>query len=103
MKDGECIIVSDGNDAVGYALYKRIFGEDGKLATIALYQCEAIPGRSDAVEILKAALTEAYAPLFFSCKRLTMNLRESNKELIELLKSIGFTSFVEQVHMELHI
>ncbi|SDN70043.1 Ribosomal protein S18 acetylase RimI [Paenibacillus sp. yr247] len=99
MKEGECLIVSNDDEAVGYALFKRIFGEDGNLTTIVLYQCESIPDRTDAVDILKAALNELYAPLSFSCRRLAMNLRDSNKELIELLESLGFTSFVEQVHM----
>jgi GNAT superfamily N-acetyltransferase len=104
MKDGECIIVSDeGDEIVSYALYKRIFGEDGNLATIALYQCESIPGRADAEDILKAVLSEVYAPLSSSCKRITMNIRDSNKELIGLLKSLGFTTFVEQVHMIRHL
>ncbi|NOU74050.1 GNAT family N-acetyltransferase [Paenibacillus sp. LMG 31458] len=100
MKDGECIIVSDeADEVVGYALYKRIFGEDGNLATIALYQCESIPGRADAEDILKAVLSEVYAPLSSSCKRITMNIIDSNKELIGLLERLGFTAFVEQVHM----
>lgn len=103
MKDGECIIVSDeGDEVVGYALYKRIFGEDGNLASIALYQCESIPGQSDAEDIFKAALREVYAPLS-SYKRITMNIRDSNKEFIGLLESLGFTTFVVQVHMIRHL
>ncbi|RKP49954.1 GNAT family N-acetyltransferase [Cohnella endophytica] len=101
MKDGESLIISDGNEAVGYALFKRVFGEDGGLATIALYQCEAMPGRTDTAEILKAALREVYAPSALSIKRLAVNIRASNKELIDLLSGLGFASYVEQVHMEL--
>ncbi|WP_261300751.1 GNAT family N-acetyltransferase [Paenibacillus andongensis] len=104
MKDGECVIVSDeGDEVVGYALFKRIFGEEGNLATIALYQCESIPGRADAEDILKAALSEVYAPFSSSCKRITMNIRDSNKELIGLLERLGFTRFVEQMYMIRHL
>lgn len=104
MKDGECIIVSDeADEVVGYALYKRIFGEDGNLATIALYQCESIPGRADVEDIIKAVLSEVYAPFSSSCKRITMNIRDSNKVLIGLLERLGFTTFVEQVHMIRHL
>lgn len=100
MKDGECIIVSDERDeVVGYVLFKRIFGEDGNLATIALYQCESIPGREDIEDIFKAVLSDVYAPVSSSCKRITMNIRDSNKELIGLLERLGFTIYVEQVHM----
>lgn len=99
IKDGKSLFVFDGEETVGYALYKPIFGEDGKIVTLALYQCESIPGRPDGVEILKAALSELYSPLDYSCKRITLNLRDSNKELIDILKQLGFTSYVEQVHM----
>ncbi|NOU87485.1 GNAT family N-acetyltransferase [Paenibacillus sp. LMG 31460] len=100
MKDGESIIISDdGDEVIGYALFKRVFGEDGNLVTIALYQCESIPGRADAEDILKAILSEVYAPLSSSCKRITMNIRDSNKVLVGLLDRLGFTTFVEQVHM----
>ncbi|KRF13444.1 hypothetical protein ASG93_12970 [Paenibacillus sp. Soil787] len=50
-----CCLIIKGN--THYAFYKRIFGEEGNLATIALYQCESIPGRTDIVDILKAALS----------------------------------------------
>lgn len=100
LKDGESIIISDeGDEVIGYALFKRVFGEDGNLATIALYQCESIPGREDTKDILKAVLSEVYAPVSSSCKRITMNIRDSNKELIGVLERLGFTTFVEQVHM----
>ncbi|MDQ0915155.1 GNAT family N-acetyltransferase [Paenibacillus sp. V4I5] len=100
LKDGESIIISDeGDKVIGYALFKRVFREDGNLATIALYQCESIPGREDTEDILKAVVSEVYAPVSSSCKRITMNIRDSNKELIGLLERLGFTTFVEQVHM----
>lgn len=99
MKDGECMIVTDGEEVVGYALYKRVLGEDGHLATIALYQCEVLPGREDESDILKTVLREVFAPLTSSCKRLTMNIRQTNSSINELLGELGFSSFVEQVHM----
>jgi RimJ/RimL family protein N-acetyltransferase len=102
-KDLECLIVSDGNDVVGYAYYKRAYGQDGKLTAIALYQCELIPSRADAVEIIRAALSEVFAPLELNCKRVAINLRKSSEELIGLLESIGFTSFAEQVHMKIQL
>ncbi|MDD9268082.1 GNAT family N-acetyltransferase [Paenibacillus sp. GCM10023248] len=99
LRDGESIIVTDGDAVVGYALCKRVYAEDSSLATIVLYQCEASPGRGDEREIMRAALREVFEPGGPSCKRLTLNLRHSNQELAELLTAMGFTSYVTQVHM----
>ncbi|MCY9662194.1 GNAT family N-acetyltransferase [Paenibacillus chondroitinus] len=103
MKGGESVFVTVAEEMVGYALFKRVYAENGSLASFVLYQCEARPGREDETEILKAALREVYAPLTSSCTRLTMNIRYSNKGLNELLAGLGFTSFVDQVHMLHHI
>ncbi|RAP76052.1 GNAT family N-acetyltransferase [Paenibacillus montanisoli] len=102
-KDDECCMISDGAEQVGFALYKRIYSEDGKLNSIALYQCEAAPGRADKSKILKALLREVYGPLEAACKRVTLNLRSTNDELHELLDRLGFKPYVEQVHMELKL
>ncbi|BFT71888.1 GNAT family N-acetyltransferase [Paenibacillus sp. P36] len=102
MKGGESVIVTASEEVVGYALFKRVYAENGSLASFVLYQCEARPGREDETEILKAALREVYAPLTSSCTRLTMNIRHSNEGLNELLAGLGFTSFVDQVHMLHH-
>jgi ribosomal protein S18 acetylase RimI-like enzyme len=99
IKDGNSLIVFHGNDAVGYALYKRILDSDGSLSAISLYQCEAHPNRLDAEEILKAALLEIFHPVDVPCRRMTSNLRTSNMQLIHLLHRVGFTTLMEQVHM----
>ncbi|MEC0265761.1 GNAT family N-acetyltransferase [Paenibacillus anseongense] len=103
MKGGESILVTVAEEVVGYALFKRVYAENGSLTSFVLYQCEACPGREDETEILKTALREVFAPLTSSCTRLTMNIRHSNEGLNELLAGLGFTSFVEQVHMLRHI
>jgi GNAT superfamily N-acetyltransferase len=103
IKDGESLLVFYGNVAVGYALYKRVKDSDGKLSAISLYQCEVLPNRSDAEAILKAALYEVFQPVELPCKRMTMNLRKSNSQLIDLLQNLGFTTSAEQVHMVLNM
>jgi GNAT superfamily N-acetyltransferase len=103
LKGGESILVTDAEEVVGYALFKRVYAENGCLSSFVLYQCEALPGREDETEILKAALREVLAPLSSSCTRLTMNIRHSNEELSGLLAGLGFTSFAQQVHMLRHI
>lgn len=99
LRDGESILVTENESVIGYALCKRVYAEDGSLATIALYQCEALPGREDEQNILAAALREVFAPFDVPCKRLTLNIRHSNQVLNERLTAMGFTPFVEQVHM----
>ncbi|WP_171684953.1 GNAT family N-acetyltransferase [Paenibacillus planticolens] len=103
MKGGESIIITEKEEVVGYALCKRVYGEDGHLATTVLYQCESIPGHENEGDILKAALCEVFAPFDSSCKRLAMNLRQANRDLNKLLEEWGFTSFVEQLHMSRRI
>ncbi|WP_308639441.1 GNAT family N-acetyltransferase [Paenibacillus silvisoli] len=102
-KDGECCIIADGAEQVGFALYKRGYGDDGQLKSIGLYQCEAAPGRADQSKILKTLLREVFGPLEQPIKRSTLNLRSTNTELHELFERLGFKPYVEQVHMELNL
>lgn len=99
MKEGESLIIRQDSEPVCYALYKRTFDQEGKLVTITLYQCEALPGREDAEEIYKLALGELFAPLDYVCRRATANLRISNQPLNDLLLKLSFTTNVEQVLM----
>lgn len=101
IREGESLIVSEGGETIGYLLLKRTLGQDGKPAAVTVYQCEAIPGHADTEAILSAALQAALSPLDHPCKRVAVNLRESNQVFIGLLKHIGFTTSVEQVHMKL--
>ncbi|AZN41025.1 GNAT family N-acetyltransferase [Paenibacillus albus] len=104
IRDGECLLVADRTNsdaAIGYALFRRSYNVDGSLASIVLYQCEASPGRTDSEEILQAALKELYLPEQTTCRRIALNIRESNGTLITLLERLGFSRFLEQVHMEL--
>ncbi|MFC5447808.1 GNAT family N-acetyltransferase [Paenibacillus aestuarii] len=99
IRDGESLLVYSSGEVVGYALYKRTLDAEGRLSAITLYQCEVLPGRTDEEAILRAALLEVFYPLEAPCKRMTMNLRKSNAPLIAILEQLGFTTWVEQVHM----
>lgn len=105
LRDGECLLVSErGGSAaerIGYALFRRSYDAEGNLASIVLYQCEAAPDRTDAEAIMLAALMQLYMPEHSTCRRMTINIRDGNGTLIELLERLGFTRFMEQVHMEL--
>ncbi|MBP3963884.1 GNAT family N-acetyltransferase [Paenibacillus lignilyticus] len=103
LNDGECCIIADGEELVGYALYKRNYSEDGSLASIVLLQCEAAPRRTDSGKILKALLKEVFSPLEMPYKRMTLNIRDTHDELLELLDRLGFMPYIEQVHMSLRL
>jgi len=100
IKDGECAIVSEGDAPIGYVLFKRMYGEDGHIEGIAIYQCEVEAGREDKEQIMKLALREAYQPLEAPIKRYAIFIRDTNPELLALLKSLGFTPYIELVHMK---
>jgi ribosomal protein S18 acetylase RimI-like enzyme len=98
--DGEALIVSDANGvSAGYALYKKRYSEQGKLESILLYQCVAMPGSAAAETIVGCALSYLYAPLELECLRSTYNLSKSNEVVQLMLVDAGFTPFAEQVHM----
>ncbi|KIL35663.1 hypothetical protein SD71_12245 [Cohnella kolymensis] len=100
VKDGESIIIFDGTEAVGYALYKQVYDDSGNLTMISLYQCEALPGHQDQDAILRLALHEVYRPHSFSCRRITVNLSKSNEVVIRALTDAGFEKQVDLVHMK---
>ncbi|WP_442604320.1 GNAT family N-acetyltransferase [Paenibacillus sp. KN14-4R] len=99
VKDGESIIVRDGEEVVGYALFKHVYDKDGNLAAIPLFQCEARPQHVNELEIYKLLLREVYGPLGHACRRSTFNLRKSNPIPIQILNELGFTTYIEQVFM----
>jgi len=98
IKDGECVIIFEGEEQVGFGLFKRVFDAKGHLTAITLFRCEAAPGHPDAVAVLRAAILEMMQP-GYACKRSAFNIRTSHKELVDVLKSFGFISSMEQVLM----
>ena len=98
INGGGGLIVSDARgDDVGYALYKRIFDEEGRATIVYLYQCAAAPGHQNAETIVARALEEVFSTLDLECR--THNLSKKNELVCQLLDEAGFTTFVEQVHM----
>ena len=100
LDNGEAVIAADANGVeVGYALFRKKFSDEGKLASVALHQCEADPHRPDSAEIVASILEHLYSPLDEECRRSTANLRMSNQLVLTILREAGFKTFVEQVHM----
>ncbi|MBO9596383.1 MAG: GNAT family N-acetyltransferase [Cohnella sp.] len=100
LKNGESLLISYGEEVVGYALFRRAFDEQGLLSAIYLYQCESAPGRPDEANIYSAALSRIFHPLNLPIKRMTVNLRKSNTALVALLSKLGFATAIEQVYMK---
>jgi len=97
---GEALIVSDdAGVAVGYALFKKKLDGEGNLADIGLCQCEVTPNRNDAADIVAHALRAVFLTEPGRYRRSTDNFRKSNQLVVEVLKSVGFSTFIEQVHM----
>ncbi|MEJ8544249.1 GNAT family N-acetyltransferase [Brevibacillus borstelensis] len=101
LRDGEAAFVEDDTgQTVAYALYKRTWDEEGKLASITLRQCAYQPDREDAEEIVRFALAHVYAPFDYTCRRGTFNFPASQETVLRVLEQAGFASSgTEQVFM----
>ncbi|MFD1956977.1 GNAT family N-acetyltransferase [Paenibacillus thailandensis] len=98
LKDGECILVRDGEEAVGFGLIRRRYDDNGRLAGIVLFRCEAAPGRTDREAVLLAALREIWQPEL-DCSRSAFNISSSEDALLGVLERMGFAETMEQVLM----
>lgn len=99
VRDGQAAVLrNEQNDILGYALFKKQYKE-GKVAAISLFQLEVAQDRSDKMELIKTLLNQSFAPLDREVKRTTFNLRDDNKDLLNLLRESGFTEWEEQVWM----
>jgi hypothetical protein len=103
LKDFNCAIAMKDEKPVGYAVYKHGYNETGELTAAILYQCFLDPQLESEEETTAALLDAAFGPWETSCKRITMNVPKKDNALNRLLTNAGFTTFVEQVHMELPI
>lgn len=93
------VAIRENVQAGGYALYRRIFDEQGRQTTALLFQCEASPGRADREAIVASALAHVFAPLDQELHRLTVNLPVANEATTRILQSAGFSTLAEQVFM----
>jgi hypothetical protein len=104
LKHGEALVIADSSNVeVGYALYKKRCDETGTPNSIALYQCRAHPDRVDSRSIVEFALDQAFAPAELECRRSTYNMSKKNELVLTILAEAGFTTFIEQVEMVLHV
>ncbi|KZE67569.1 hypothetical protein AWM68_19085 [Fictibacillus phosphorivorans] len=100
LKDFTCLLAVKDNNSLGYAVYKKGFNENGELAGIVLYQFETDSQYQKEQEVVASLIQKSFAPLDASVKRMTMNIPKKDNSLNRLLTELGFTTLVEQVHME---
>ncbi|MCC3358648.1 GNAT family N-acetyltransferase [Bacillus sp. REN16] len=99
-RDGESIIALDEyKGIVGYAIFKRMFNEEGKLQSISLFQCEAEPSHKEKEAIVKGLLKMVFGQTNLNVARTAANISVSNNILQGLLKKAGFNVKAEQVFM----
>jgi GNAT superfamily N-acetyltransferase len=99
---GEAVIVRDASGSVlAYALFRKKFDEQGKLLSIALCQCELAPERDDGDAIVSVVLDKVFPAGDY--RRTAYNFRKSNRLVIDKLFDVGFTTYIEQVHMMKYI
>ncbi|MEH7224960.1 GNAT family N-acetyltransferase [Bacillus sp. JJ1566] len=99
-RDGESILALDENEAiVGYAIFKRLFNEEGTLQSIILFQCEAEPSHHQKEDIVRDLLRMIYSQTNLNVARTAANISMSNKILRDLLEKEGFKVKAEQVFM----
>lgn len=105
IENREALLIRDEEEQViGYALYRRIYGDNGELATVLLFDAGAHPERGDADDIIQYALEGVYASRDTdnaSYHRLTVNLPVTNQRVISALERAAFTRMAEQVFMTL--
>jgi GNAT superfamily N-acetyltransferase len=100
LKDFTCLLAMDNGEPSGYAVYKKGYKESGELAALVLYQCAVDPACSIEEDTIAALIQHAFMPGEALVKRITVNIPKKDNALNRLLTEAGFTTYVEQVHME---
>ncbi|WP_137792124.1 GNAT family N-acetyltransferase [Bacillus sp. E(2018)] len=100
LSNFNCVMGLKGETPLGYAVYKKVYNETGNLSAILLYQCVTDEQNEFQEETVRELVKIAFAPAEESVKRITINIPKKEDHLNQLLREKGFTTLVEQVHME---
>lgn len=101
MNGQSVIALNDHGQVAGYALFKRTFDAQGEHSATNLYQCRTVDvSDEEAPGLLKALLSQVYAPLDKKVVRRTVNLPLSQQPLVRILEEAGFRPWIDQVHMK---
>ncbi|RDI43212.1 GNAT family N-acetyltransferase [Falsibacillus pallidus] len=99
IQDAEIMVCLDHEESIlAYAIYKKMEDENGQIQRIGLFQAN-----SHANEAGKAALKELLHVLYQaehdSISRMAAYIQDSQSDVVDLLKEIGFETTVSQVMM----
>jgi GNAT superfamily N-acetyltransferase len=105
IHNGESLIVRNASGKeLGYALFRRVFNEEGDLQTVILYQCE-----TEEEEIGKLMINHIF-PANQDINRMTYNFPQVNSLVAGILKEAGFQKaytdkgvLLEQVFMVMNL
>ena len=100
LGNGDGLIAYDeAKKPVAYALRKKRFDDNGKLAGISLYQCEVNPECDDRELAAGSILDVAFSTDEGPCLRRAHNFSKSNSMILSLLDQAGFELLISQVQM----
>jgi GNAT superfamily N-acetyltransferase len=97
VHDGESIILHNAEETpVAYAIFKRIWNENGEESSIIVYQVGFNPAHYEE-NVANYLLREIFQTS--EAVKNVINYPLSNKAFVDYLKNIGFEERVEQVYM----
>lgn len=101
VRNGEGLVIyNHAEEPIGYALFNVVDQPNGD-RMLNIYQCEVAPDTTLApTEIVLATLSTIFNRAKPTKRIMAVNLSQQNKPLIDELQRLGFTTYVEQVHME---
>jgi ribosomal protein S18 acetylase RimI-like enzyme len=99
IPDGKAaLVMDDGGNTVGYALYQDTENPQGKPMRI-LRQCEVLPGHEERKTIARAALSHVFGQDMGETLRQVLDFPASNQTVTRILEQEGFSLFLEQFLM----
>jgi len=97
-RDGEALLAYDGDEAIGYALFRRAYDAEGNNIGIVIAQCAAYAQPKREAGIIRALLSRIVRPEQKGYKR-TLSVLGSSECLQRLLPELGFKQTASQVVM----
>ena len=99
LKEGQSVILTDGNEPLGYALYRNGFDSEGKHVSVVIANVGIHPGTEDQTAVLNGLLRFVLKP-GVELKRHANHVRSSRPQLGVLLEQAGFKTSLELLHMK---
>lgn len=101
VRDGEGIIaLNEEEEAVGYALFRKLNDDKGNHARTILYQCETAPDKEEREGIAKVLLDNVFGNFEDAINRTAVNVPVyGNAVTYKTLQELGFEKSISQVFM----